>query len=312
MPSDVNQIEGEDNDVEGMLSSLFERKFTLVGVVNEKGDFGAEDLVHDRIRTYVAVAMEESYVIRVDAHFYRMTSGWLARREIADYTTLLKGVPELAPLAVHPECYERLAEKLERRCLRKARNLDCLTGGWMIIEKGLIAMHRPADFSQVEVDKSRLIIGNVEIGLPDGLAPVRTDTVGPNHLVVDPSLSKGLQKPVTVSILEETTVLAIPPEELPNLLPIDLRREVEKTVLDNPTDKELVRFWVEKERKTQWDIFKARCTKEARAYVRMVHRQEVGLIIGRRAKPPRAVKGVDVGKQRFRHVSKTLVPDSTW
>jgi hypothetical protein len=289
-----------------MLRSLFDRDFQLLRIVDAHECFGQEDLVHDRIRTYVAVATTDAYVIRVDAHFYRMTSEWIEETEIADFTNFLKGIPELEALQVHPECYERLAEKLERRSLRKGVNEDCLTGGWMVIEKGQIARQRYVDFSKVEVDRTRLVIGNVEIGLPDGSVPVRTDTLGPNHLTVDPTFSKSLKKPFTLSVLDDATVLVIPYSELPNLLPLDLKREVEKIILNDPSDKELVRFWIERARNRQWELYRRRCTKEAREYVRMVNRQELGLVVARRAKPPRAVKELEGCQQRFMPLSPSL------
>jgi hypothetical protein len=158
----------------------------------------------------------------------------------------------------------------------------------------------------VDIDRSRLVVGNVEIGMPDSAVPARTDAFGANHLVVDPSFSERLEKPFSLSVIEEATVLVIPVVELPNLLPCDLRREVEKIVLNDPTDKELVWFWVETERTRQWEIFKKRCTKEAREYVRMVNRETAGMIIGRRAKPPRAIKRIDTKRQKFRKVSEAL------
>jgi hypothetical protein len=299
-----------DPSIDHMLHSLFERPFYLFRIVNPKEDFGSEDLTHDRIRTYVAVATMPSYVIHVDAHFYQMTSKWIDETEIAEFSNFLKEIPELAALEVHPECYDRLAERLERRVLRKGVDSDCLTGGWMIIEKGSIARYRFVDFSRVDIDQSRLVIGNVEIGLPESVVSIRTDVFGENHLVIDPTFSRGLRKPFTLSVIEEATVLVIPVVELPNLLPLDLKREVERIVLDDPTDKELVWFWVERERKRQWEIFKKRCTKEAREYVRMVNRQQLGMLVERRAKPPRAIKKIDPRKQKFRKVSEALFQES--
>jgi hypothetical protein len=235
-----------------------------------------------------------------------MTSNWIEDTEIVDYTNFLKRIPELMPLQEHPECYERLAEILERKFLRKGVDSDCLTGGWMIIESGLIGRERSIDFSNVEIDSRRLLIGNVEIGLPNGSIKVRTDTFGPHHLVVDPSFSKILKKPYNLSVLEDSVVLVIPCDELLNLLPLDIKREVEKIVLNDPTDKELANYWLERERERQWIMFKHRCTKEARAYVGMVTRQDLGLVLVRKPKPPRAAHGSDPYRQRFRPISTSL------
>jgi hypothetical protein len=49
----------------------------------------------------------------------------LTKRKIAEYSNFLKGIPELAALQIQPECYERLAEKLERSVLRKGVDSDC-------------------------------------------------------------------------------------------------------------------------------------------------------------------------------------------
>jgi CRP-like cAMP-binding protein len=292
--------------VEHLLASLFDRQFTPIRYVNAQEGFGSEDLEHDRIRTCAGVAIEASHVIRIDAHFYRMISKWVNESEIGDYSNFLQQIPELAALQVNPESYERLAHKLERRVLRRGCDADCVSGGWMVIEKGLVARQRIVDFSGVDIDMNRMVVGNVKIAIPTGRIQVRTDVFGPNHLIIDPTFSRGLRKPFTITVLEEATVLVFLCTELPNLLPHDVKREVEKIILDDPSDAELVKFWLERERKRQWSIYKARCSKEAREYVKQVSRETHGDFACRRPKLPKPIKGIERAKQRFKPVSKSL------
>jgi hypothetical protein len=80
-PVKLPRIFRSGGSVERMLHSLFEGTFQLIRIVNPKEDFGAEDLTHDRIRTFVAVATVESYVVHIDAHFYQMTNKWIDKTE---------------------------------------------------------------------------------------------------------------------------------------------------------------------------------------------------------------------------------------
>jgi CRP-like cAMP-binding protein len=294
---------------ENMLRSLFDRPFVPQRYIGNKEDFGSQDLIHDRLRTYAGVATQPSYIIRVDAHFYRMSIEWITQGEITQLQNYLQSIPELKPLSVHPESYERLAEKLERRFVAAGSDAGYICGGWMIIEKGRISRHRAVDFRDADVEPSKLIVGNVRIELPRGKMIIETDSFGENHLVGDASLSKSHRRPFSLKIEEDCTLLVVTFEGLQDLLPIDVRREVEKTLLDDPNDARLIKFWVEREREKQWEIYRARCKKDGRRYVRQVRREATGGFAIRRAKPPRAIKPAPSPRQ-YTKLSATLDPGS--
>jgi hypothetical protein len=165
------------------------------------------------------------------------------------------------------------------------------------------------DFSQHVLPPEHLVVGDIRIVLPKGPTLVRTDTLGPNHLFADPSLSQSLKKPFLVSVLEDSVVYLLEVKDMEELLPIDIRREVEKKVLDDPGDKELILAFVEREKKKQWIFFREKCNKEARKYTRQLKVLESGGSGFRRVKPPKSAKTMKAPRRRYVPVSARLFND---
>jgi hypothetical protein len=287
-----------------------DREYVPFRVVGPREDFGAEDLRKDRVRKYAAIMTQPGYVIRIDTAVYSMTINWICEAELAEKTNYLKGIPELHPLNTYPELYERLAETMARKELPRAGHVDFVCGGWMILVEGLIARRRVVDFSKARVLPHLLEVGDVRISLPEGKLLIQTDKLEPKHLIADPSLSKSLNNPFTLSVLEDSVVYALDYQNVHDLLPIDIRREIEKLILNDPGDVELISEWVETERAKQWGLYRNRVGKEARKYVKHVKREENGTLSFRRVKPPKTLKGVESPRQRFKAVSPRLFTET--
>lgn len=291
-----------------LLKHTFNGPCHPIQVISAREDFDPESLRKDWVRDYAAIVTKPSYIIHIDSYMYRMTVDWLDQWELDQRTQFLREIPELAPLEHHPELYERLAEAMKP--LHLSAGVDCTgaSGGWMFIQAGKMAKRRMVDFNKCKIDPSQLIVGNVRIELPIGETRVQTDKYGPKHLVCDPCLSKMLKKAFSIAVLEDSDVWSIGYKDVKDLLPIDLRREIEATVMVDPTDDDLIKFWIDRERGKQWDIYRVRCKKEARRYVKQVSREERGDFSCRRPSLPKPIKGIQSPRQHFKKVSETLFP----
>ena len=300
--------EGERGEMDVMLQrQSYDERYEPFRTVGEHEDFGSEELRKDRPRTYAAVVTQPSYVIHVDSALYRMCVEWVERTELQTRTRYLMDIEELSPLLIDQNLFERLAEVMEEDVLLKGVEYNSICGGWVIVQSGAVARKRVADFTKVEVHPSLLEVADVKIVLPEGRVRIVTDVYGPNRMFCDPSLSTSLHKPFSIDVLEDTKVWTIRHEHVRDLLPIDVRREVEQPLLDDATDDELVRLWVANEREVQWEFYRQKCNKQARRFMKQMSRDMNGDFSCRRPKPPKAIKGIESPRRRYKKLSETLL-----
>jgi hypothetical protein len=185
---------------------------------------------------------------------------------------------------------------------------DCcqLWGGWIVVIEGEISRRRAVDFHKVRISPSLLEVGDVKLVLPSGNVTMRTGTFGRGRLVADPSLSKHLAKPFTISIAPGTTGYVMDYEDVKNLLPIDMRREIEKSILNDEDDQSLGSIWVERERAKQWEVYRGKCGKEARKYVKRNKLGSDDMSAFRSVKMPKALKSLESPRRKYVHLSARL------
>jgi CRP-like cAMP-binding protein len=284
-----------------------DKEFLPFRVVGHRGDFGSEHLKKDERRSFTAIMSQPGFIIHIDAFVYRMTLEWLEDSELREKTAFLEQIPELEPLKSYPVLYERLAEVVVKKDLPDCRNCAKLWGGWIAIIEGEITRRRTVDFRNVKIPDHMLEIGDVKIVLPSGTIAMQTNSFGPGHLVADPFLSSGLKKPFTVSIAPKSVCYHLEYEDVKNLLPIDMRREIERIIMDDQDDQSLGNIWVEKERQLQWEVYRDKCCKEARKFVKQTRKGTDANAAFRRVKLPKAVKGLQSPRRKYVPVSGRLL-----
>lgn len=296
------------NDMDVVLQrQSYDEAYEPFRTVGEHEDFGADELRKDKPRTYAAVVTQPSYIIHVDSALYRMCVEWVERTELQSRKRFLMDIDDLSPLLVNPDLFERLAEVMEEDILLRGAVYETICGGWIIVQSGAVARKRVADFTKVEIHPQLLEVADVVIVPPEGRVKVVTDVFGPNRMFCDPILGADLNKPFSIEVMEDTKVWTIRHELVRDLLPIDLRREIEQPLLVDATDEELVRLWVDNEREVQWEFYRQKCNKQARKMMKQMSREANGDFSCRRPKPPKAIKGLDSPRRRYKKLSETLM-----
>lgn len=270
-------------------------QFELIDIKEEKDEIGRKDFGQTDSFRCTAVATEPSYVISLDLKVYRMIMKFSQEKVMKERSEFLINVPELEPIKEYPnwmQLYYRLSEVMTEVTIPKSSKMKSFCNGWLIIRSGLLIQNRFVDFQ-----KSKMIFTSIEndqIGfnfkLPEGRQNIQTGEFDSNHCVADPSLSINLNKPFTLTALKDTEVYVIDMSDIHDLIPIDIRREIEKIILDDPCDDSLIRNWYEKEKQIKWEIYRKSCKKEASQYMKQERIDDNRTFACRIPKPPRSIK----------------------
>lgn len=270
-------------------------EYELIDVKNEKDEFGRDLIEKSKSNQYTAVITKPNYLLVLYPDVYRMSIKLTTMKEIATRASFLKQVHEFESIRQFEDSnnlFNALAETLTEMAYPKGqRSISTYCDGWMIIKKGCLGRRRMVDFEKTLIDPRTVqddLIG-FNFKFPHGEQHLQTDEFGPFHCVADPSLSEDLSKPFSFVALEDTVVYIINQNAL-TLLPIDIRRTIEKIILDDPNDDTLVREWYTRERKVKWEMFKQSSYKLARQYIKQDKVDNDNSFPFRKPKPPRTIR----------------------
>lgn len=270
-------------------------QYELLDVKEEKDEIGQKDFGKDDSFQYTAVATEPTYVIFLDLKVYRMILKFSKEKIMKERSDFLMNVPELDPIKEYPnskQLFYRLSEVMTEMTIPKGSKLKSFCNGWMIIRDGCLIQSRFVDFQQSKMDFRSIEDDQIgfNLKLPEGNQNIQTGEFICNHCVADPSLSNKLNKPFTLSSIKDTQVFVINIDDIHSLIPIDIRKEIEKIILDDPSDDSLIRNWYEKEKQIKWEMYRKSCKKEASQYMKQERVDDNRTFACRIPKPPKSIK----------------------
>ena len=251
------------------------KSFRLKRVCGVHSSFGGFDMKKDYPQADAAITTEQTVLLRLDPFLYRMTMQLSYQTELIIRSKYLQTVPELDPLKNDTLLYDNLSEIITEKELLPGTSLtpdSSLLEGWFIIIDGQLARKRYVDFSRVDrcCDRRTLCVGSIPIPLPEGEKEIITDYIQTNHLSIDPYFSRNLKRPFSLHVLSKTPVKiwVLKVSDINELIPHDIRTEIISHILADPPDEEQIKIWIQKEKVRKWNIYKKRCEKEARQYVK--------------------------------------------
>lgn len=269
--------------------------FELVDVKEEKDEIGQDDFGTSDTFLNTGVATEPSYVILIYSKIYKMIIQNSQEKEMRLRSDFLMSVPELDPIREYPsykEIYYRLSEVMSEMTIPKGFRYKSFCNGWIIIREGCLKQKRFVDFDLSTMDPRSIEDDQIGFNLnfPNGIQQIQTGEFGSHHCVADPSLSDKLNKPFTLIPDEDTKVFIINIEDIQNLIPTDIRKNIEKVILSDPSDDSLIRSWYEREKMIKWQVFRKSCSKEAKQYMKQDRIDNNRSFAARIPKPPKPIK----------------------
>lgn len=288
----------------------FGKKFEVIDLKLTNSIIGADSNKIKKQKPWpiTAIVTEPSYIIRIEFSIYRKTISYLRKEEQINIAKFLEEILEFDPILYQPELFERLSQvmrtifipkgtkrlpiQLAYDNINKSNNIDGqnLGNSWYVIKSGSIGRYRKVDFDQISIDERALFVGSIKIKIPKGVKLIQTETYGPKHCIADSSLSTSLNKPYELKFLEDTIIYAISYNDVKDIVPYMMRKEIEKALLNDPSDDELIRSWCEKEIVIQWQIYRHKITKETKIFWENDRIMNSGEVTCRRPPPPKQIK----------------------
>ncbi|OHT03886.1 hypothetical protein TRFO_28789 [Tritrichomonas foetus] len=269
--------------------------FRQLAIKGPTQEFGSTALIKSKPRNATIFVNEDSYLLHVDATYYQMSVQWFAKMQMKRRAAFLELIPELKFLEEDRDCFDRLAENLRERTIRKGEVIDKdhpICQGFFCINTGSLLKNFVCDFNHIPKHSDTIkLMDGFEVKYPTSIQNVRSKVYGPKEAIQDPSLKELHGQPFTIIALKETVGYELPMSDLYYLVPFKLREKALDLLLAEPTDQELLHVWMENEWKTIWRMYKHQCSKEAREYMKTERRLTTGNVIGRVATTPKPVKG---------------------
>lgn len=175
-----------------------------------------------------------------------------------------------------------------------------------IVKKGTLSRYRVVDFTNVSFRKIDAPFERLELHFPDGSHPVHTDDIGPGDLFQDPSITELCDKPFNVKANSDVEMVSFDLEYFRIIAGSDEVKQVKKELTSTLSDEDVIRIWVNDEKKKLWLNFKSREVKESHRAIKsdlLIKRSQV---VYRVPKVPKSIKSYKY-KKIHPYAPKTLL-----
>lgn len=289
----------------------FGKKFDVIELKKTNSIIGADsnEVKRQKKWLFTAIVTEPTYIVRIESSLYRKTIECLRTEEQLKIANFLEEIIEFDPILDRPEIFERLSQDMRTITVPKGTKRSfnrlfesesglpdvssdeaSLENCWFVIKSGSVGRYREVNFNHITIDHRALFVDSIEIKIPKGKKLIKTETYGPKHCLADSSLSAALNRPYELKFLEDTVIHVISYNDVKAIIPFTLRKQIEKLLLDDPSEDELIRGWCESEMAVQWQIFKHKISKEAKLFTLHEKIMMTGEVTCRRPSPPKQIK----------------------
>lgn len=278
-----------------------EKCFLCVAKKYPTQEFGSTALTNNDKRNASILADEPSLILRVDPHLYRDTAAWVARAQLEKKANLLSHIPQLLFLKELPpedKIFTRLGENMIENRLETGRVINAQNpvaeGCFCVIEEGLLYKQRVVDFTNYKKNDTKLKLNQNQhqfpINLPPGKHTVTIKNYGPKTMFPDPALQEFIVYPFSLVVIEPVTFYALKVSDLRSMLLNTHIERIKNSILDEPTDSEVIQMHIERQQAIQWQLYKKKCVKEVREAIKVEKQMALGQWCVRRARTPKPIK----------------------
>lgn len=262
--------------------------------------------------TYTAVVSKPSYILRIDPSTYRKTVDLLRSEEVQERASFLRTIPLFRSMLYNPEIFVRLASEMRTVIIPKGTRRKYLQNNpeiencWLVIKSGNVSKFRLVNFDNSSIDQRALFVGSIKIPLLKGVKNIKTDSYKSGDCTIDPSLCNSIDDSFELRFVEDTIIFAIDKNDVKDIIPNWIKKDIERTLFNHPPEQNLIRSWCEKEMEIQWHIFRHSCSKEAKNYVENERIRMTGEVECRKPFPPKQIKDhqLSTKSRRFRTIRK--------
>ena len=269
--------------------------------------FGHQSYLLERRRSATIVGSSEiTDIVRFPPEIFQNTSSFiLAKNIFNEHKELAK------------KCFPRLREEQISLICSLADTIDLPMGKSMthkssfgnylyIVKKGSLARYRVVDFTNFSFRKIDAPFERLELHFPDGSHPVHTDNIEPGDLFQDPSIVLLTDKPFNVKAISDVELVSFDLDYFRIIVGSDEVKQINQELTSKLTDEDVIRIWVNDEKKKLWLNFKNREVKESHRAIKSDLLIKRAQVVVRIPKIPKSIKSYKY-KKIFPYAPKTLL-----
>lgn len=266
-------------------------KLKRVNVLKPGQIFGHHSYLLERQRMSTIVASAD-YVdlIRFEPEIFQKTSSLiLAKNLYSEHKQLTHNVfPRLRDDQL--TMISALADTVELKAGTTITADSEIGNNLYIVKSGTIARYRVIDFTDLSFRKIDAAFERLELHFPDGMHPVHTDDLTAGTLFADPSVKEMSDSQFNVKTTTDVELLALDLEYFRIVVGAFEVERVRQEIKSELTDAEVIRIWVEAEKKKLWSKFKEREIKDAHRQMKTEKQFRTSTLAIRVPKVPKALK----------------------
>lgn len=269
--------------------------------------FGQQSYLLERRRSATIVGSSEtSDIIKFPPDIFQKTSSLiLARNIFNEHKELAK------------KCFPRLKEEqlilissladIIDLPMGKSLTSNSSFGNYLyIVKKGTLARYRVVDFTNLSFRKIDAPFERLELHFPDGFRPVHTDDIEPGSLLQDPSINDLCDQPFNFKATTDVELVAFNLDYFRIIAGSFEVQQIKQELTSSLTDEDVIRIWVNDEKKKLWINFKNREMKESHREIKSNLLFKRSQVVLRVPKIPKSIKSYKY-KKIIPYAPKTLL-----
>lgn len=137
-----------------------------------------------------------------------------------------------------------------------------------IVKSGTITRYRVVDFTNLSFRTIDAPFEDLQLHFPNGLNPVHTDDLQQGGVFVDPSVRELSDNEFNIKTTTDVELLAMDIDYFKIIVGEFELERVKQEIKSTLTDDQVIKIWVESEKKRLWSKFKSRTTAAAQTEMR--------------------------------------------
>ena len=266
-------------------------KLKQVNVLEPGSIFGHHSYLLDRSRTATIVAGSDTVdLIRFDPAIFRFSRAFYLQR---DMIATNKELCRRAFPRLNDEKLTMLAAMSDMITLKPGTRLNEESGigsNLYVIKSGTVKRYKVVDFSDLSFRRIEAPFEDLELQFPDGMRSVHTDNLGVGAAFPDPSIRSMHDSDFHVDGLENVEVISIDLAYFDTVVGAIEMRRVAQELRNTIKDEDVVRLWVDGEKKRLWTKFKAKEMKKSYKHMKGEKEFHARTVALRTPRTPKSMK----------------------
>ena len=271
------------------ISNQSQRYFRVSKVVWAHEDFGRMSFSKKSFRNTYALVPESTKLLHIDSLTLQICYGRYKMSILKQRTNLLLQNKCFGPISKIPDFIRMVADSLLDIKLTKGTVISKDSGygeTLLVIQEGKIIAKRGIDFAAFKPKQFDTNIGDRKITLPIGFSEIVSDRFSTGDTICLPEFYR---IEVKYQCVDDCSGCIISKQTMLEIIPYEYQQALVSNIIDNRTDEEVIKQWLNREKAIQWRVFRKQCVKEANDYMSINKLSMAAEILSRAPRQPESI-----------------------